>query len=80
MPLVLTTHTPLDRGGKLCLALNHLGLVCAWDCATANVSDTHFQHLARRLEDQMLEMADGAFHARHGDPSHLKTCQRGEWK
>jgi hypothetical protein len=28
--------------GKLCLALNHLGLVCAWDCATANVSDIRF--------------------------------------
>jgi hypothetical protein len=30
-------------GGKLCFILNQWGLICAWDCATANVHDTHFQ-------------------------------------
>ena len=29
-------------GGKLCFILNQWGLICAWDCATANVHDTHF--------------------------------------
>jgi len=66
-------------GGKLCFVLNHVGLVCAWDCDTANVSDIHFQHLAGRFEDQMIILADTAFHARQGDPSNLKLCKRGEW-
>jgi hypothetical protein len=66
-------------GGKLCLALNHLGLVCAWDCATANVSDTRFQPLAQRFQDQMVILADRAFHAKEGDPANLKLCRRGEW-
>ena len=29
-------------GGKLCLLLNHLGLVVAWDCAGANAPDSAF--------------------------------------
>jgi len=28
-------------GGKLCFILSYLGLVVGWDCATANVYDTH---------------------------------------
>ncbi len=66
-------------GGKLCLVLNHLGLVGAWDCATANVSDTRFQPLAQSFQDQMVILADTAFHAKEGDPVNLKLCQRGEW-
>lgn len=66
-------------GGKLCFVLNHLGRVCAWDCATANVSDTRFQHLIQRFEDQMVVLADRAFHAKEGDPANLKVCQRGKW-
>ena len=66
-------------GGKLCLVLNHLGLVCAWDCATANVSDTHFQSLAQSFQDQMVILADSGFHAKAGDPSNLKLCRWGEW-
>jgi hypothetical protein len=66
-------------GGKLCLLLNHLGMVTAWDCATANVHDTHFQHLLQRFEDEMVVWADTAFHAKVGDPANLKLCQRGEW-
>jgi hypothetical protein len=66
-------------GGKLCLVLNHLGLVCAWDCDTANVSDTCFQPLAQSFQDQMVILADTAFHAQAGDPANLKLCRRGEW-
>jgi hypothetical protein len=66
-------------GGKLCLVLNHLGLVSAWDCATANVHDTRFQHLIRRFEDQMVVLGGTAFHAAAGDPPNLKLCERGEW-
>jgi len=66
-------------GGKLCLLLNHLGLVTAWDCATANVSDTHFQPLVSQFEDQMVVLADLGFHAKGGDPPNLKLCRRGQW-
>lgn len=66
-------------GGKLCLVLNHLGLVSAWDCNTANVHDTRFQHLIRRFEGQMVVLGDTAFHAAEGDPPNLKLCERGEW-
>ena len=66
-------------GGKLCLVLNHLGLVSAWDCDTANVHDTSFQPLIRRFEDQMVILGDMGFHAREGDPSNLKLCERGQW-
>ncbi len=66
-------------GGKLCLVLNHLGLVSAWDCDTANVHDTSFQPLIQRFEDQMVILGDMGFHAREGDPSNLKLCERGEW-
>ena len=66
-------------GGKLCLVLNHLGLVSAWDCATANVHDTSFQPLIQRFEDQMVILGDMGFHARAGDPANLKLCKRGEW-
>ena len=38
-------------GGKVAVVLNHLGLVTAWDCDTANVHDTRFQHLIRQFED-----------------------------
>ena len=66
-------------GGELCLVLNHLGLLCAWDCATANVSDTSFQRLVRSFQDQMVILADPAFHATEGDPANLKLCRRGDW-
>ncbi len=36
-------------GGKLCLVLNHLGLVVDWDCDTANRHDSRFAHLIKRF-------------------------------
>jgi len=66
-------------GGKLCLVLNHLGLVSAWDCDAANVHDTHFQHLVERFQDQMVVLSDEGFHSGKGDPSNLKVCNRGQW-
>src|SRR5258707_9642867 len=41
-------------GGKLCFILNQWGLICAWDCATANVHDTHFHPLIAQFDDQMI--------------------------
>ena len=66
-------------GGKLGLVLNHLGLVAAWDCATANVHDTYFQTLITRFQEEMVVYGDLGFHAREGDPPNLKLCRRGEW-
>lgn len=66
-------------GSKLCLVLNRWGLVTGWDCATANVHDTHFQPLIRKFENQMVVFGDKGFHAKEGDPANLKVCQRGHW-
>ena len=66
-------------GGKLAVVLDHLGLITAWDCDTANVHGTHFQHLIRAFEDEMVVLADTGFHVIEGDPSNLKVCKRGEW-
>ena len=41
-------------GGKLCLLLNQLGLVVAWDCAGANAPDTAFHPLIETFEDEMI--------------------------
>jgi hypothetical protein len=66
-------------GGKLCLLLNKLGLVVAWDCDTANVSDTVFQPLIKRYESEMIVCGDTGFHLKEGDPANLKVCRRGTW-
>jgi hypothetical protein len=66
-------------GGKLCLLLNHLGLVVAWNCAGANAPDSAFHPLIEAFEDDMIVLSDTAFHAQEGDPPNLKLCNRGTW-
>ena len=67
-------------GGKLCVLLNHLGLVVGWDCATANVYDgTAFQTLVDSVADEMLVFSDTGFDKKDWHPTNLKTCKRGEW-
>lgn len=66
-------------GGKLCLLLNHLGLVVAWDCAGANAPDSAFHPLIEAFEGKMIVLSDTAFHAQEGDPPNLKLCGRGTW-
>lgn len=66
-------------GGKLCFILNQWGLICAWDCATANVYDAHFHPLIRQFADRMIVLTDTGFHAHTGDPTNMKICQRGTW-
>lgn len=66
-------------GCKLCLVVNQWGLVCAWDCDTANVHDTVFQHLIKQFEEIMIILGDQHFHAKEGDPTNLKICLRGKW-
>jgi hypothetical protein len=66
-------------GAKLCLLLNHLGLVVAWACDSAEVHDTVFAPLIAAWADAMVLLADHGFHARTGDPPNLKVCERGTW-
>jgi hypothetical protein len=66
-------------GGKLCVLLNNLGLVVAWDCAGANAPDTAFHPLIATFEGEMIVLSDSAFHAKVGDPANLKLCNRGLW-
>ena len=66
-------------GGKLCFILNQWGLICAWDCATATVHDTHFQPLMAQFDDQMIVLTDTGFQAAAGDPPNMKVCPRGSW-
>jgi hypothetical protein len=66
-------------GGKPCCILNQGGLICAWDGATANVQDTHFQPLIAQFNDRMIVLTDMGFHAQPGDPANMKVCPRGSW-
>ena len=66
-------------GGKLCFVVNQWGLICAWDCATANVHDTHFQPLIAQFDNLMIVLTDTGFHAKTGDPANMKACPRGTW-
>ena len=54
-------------------------MICAWDCATANVHDTHFHPLIVQFDGQMIVLADTGFHAKTGDPANMKVCPRGTW-
>jgi hypothetical protein len=65
-------------GGKLCFLLNHLGLVSAWECSTANVHDTYFHPLIARFEDQTVVFSDHGFFSKTGNPTNLKVCDRYE--
>ena len=66
-------------GGKLCLLLNHLGLVVGWDCAGANAPDSAFHPLIETFDGAMIVLSDTGFHAKLGDPPNLKLCERGSW-
>jgi hypothetical protein len=54
-------------------------LICAWDCATANVHATHFQPLLAQCADTMIVLTDTGFHAQTGDPVNMQVCPRGSW-
>ena len=67
-------------GGKLCLLLNHIGLIVGWDCDTANVYDgSAFQHVVESVIDEMIVFADDGFANKDWHPANLKLCHRGEW-
>ena len=62
-------------GGKRCFILNQWGLICAWDCATANIHDTHFHPLIAQFQDQMIVLTDTGFHAKTGDPANMNVVR-----
>lgn len=67
-------------GGKLCVLLNHLGLVVGWACDTANVYDgSAFQDLVDSVADDMVVFSDTGFDKKDWHPTNLKLCKRGEW-
>jgi hypothetical protein len=66
-------------GAKLGFVLNHLGLVCAWDCNQAHVADQTFRPLVAQFVDRMVVLVDSTFHGRTGDPPNMKVCKRGTW-
>jgi hypothetical protein len=69
-------------GGKLCMLLNHLGLVVGWACDTANGYDgtpPAFQALVDDVADDMLVFSDTGFAKNDCHPTNLKLCKRGEW-
>ena len=66
-------------GGTLCYILNQWGVICAWDCATATVHDTHFHPLLAQCADTMIVRTDTGCHAKAGDPANMKVCPRGTW-
>ncbi|HVF09399.1 MAG TPA: hypothetical protein VNA16_01275 [Abditibacteriaceae bacterium] len=66
-------------GAKVCLVLNQWGLITDWDADTANVSDQVFQALIAQYQEQMIVFTDTGFHAKEGDPAHMKVCPRGTW-
>ena len=45
------------------------GLICAWDWATANVHDPHFQPLMAQVDHLMIVLPDPGCHAKTGDPA-----------
>ena len=52
-----------------------------WDCGTANVHPpkADFPPVVASVQDQLVVVADTAFHAADGDPPNLKVCARGAW-
>jgi hypothetical protein len=66
-------------GGKLCLAVNHLGAVIGWSWLTANVHDSCFHPVIERFETESVIFSDTGFHSAQGDPQNLKCCKRGQW-
>ena len=67
-------------GGKVCLLLNHIGLIVAWDVDTANVYDgSAFQHLVDAVAEEMLVLADPHFVKDGWHPTNLKICPKNTW-
>src|SRR4051812_13252756 len=65
-------------GGKLCVVLNKWGLVCGWDCSTANVHDTTFHPLIKSFEERMIVVSDHGFYSAQGTQGYGRR-RRKQW-
>ncbi len=65
-------------GVKLCAVVSEKGMICDWECESANVADNSFRPLIEKFKDKMHLLADKGFHAKAGDPDNLTICNRGE--
>jgi hypothetical protein len=72
-----TRSNTTEKSGSF--ILNQWGLICAWDCALANVYDAQFHPVIAHFADHMIVLTDTGFHAKAGDPANMKICQRGTW-
>src|SRR6478752_3042659 len=58
-------------GAKLGMVLNKWGLVCEWDCNTANVHDSAFHPMVAAFEDIMVVLTDHGFFSTGGNPTNM---------
>jgi hypothetical protein len=54
-------------------------VVVAWDGAGSHAPDSAFHPLLEAFEEERIVLSDTGFHAKEGDPSNLKLCNRGIW-
>ncbi len=66
-------------GIRLCWLLNEVCQVVAWDWATLNVYDKHFNPLVEPFIDQTIVLADFGFRDKDGIPQNMKICKKGTW-
>ena len=66
-------------GVKFCWLLNEYGRVVAWDWATMNVKDKHFNPLVKPFLEQTIVLADYGFRDKEGVPENMKICKKGTW-
>jgi hypothetical protein len=66
-------------GGKLAYVAHQLGLIVAWDCATATAHDAICHELIADFQDERVVLTDSGFPAKTGDPPNMKACARGTW-
>jgi len=66
-------------GIKFCWLLNDFCRVVAWDWATMNVNDKHFNPLVKPFIDKTIVLADFGFRDKDGVPENMKICKKGTW-
>lgn len=66
-------------GVKFCWLLNEFCCVVAWDWATLNVNDKHFNPLVKPFVGKTIVLADFGFRDKEGIPENMKICKKGTW-
>jgi hypothetical protein len=66
-------------GAKCFVMCNSLGQIVDIIAGSASLHDTIFHCVIENVENDMVVLADGGFHAKDGDPKNLKICKRGTW-